>query len=186
MSNTKENAGTGWTSPDAGAPGWNPKATEQLAEYEQASRDRIAGIRADRAEREANADRVTFVEERDVTDPAAHSQATAERVHADPEQARDDAAGPELAGGGDGEQAQAAVIEQVDPAGVAVIEAGSETWDAQAGNVRAAELEGEQMDLQGAGIAQQVAELNPAEQAALAQIMGTIDQQQEHGHDLER
>ncbi|CAE6859066.1 hypothetical protein R69746_07721 [Paraburkholderia aspalathi] len=152
MSDTKENAGMGWTSQDAGAPGWNPKATEQIAEYEQASRDRIAGIRAGRAHREANAARVTFVEERDVTDPAAHSQATGGRV-IDPEQARDEHA--------DGGQAQA-------------------------GNLRAAELEGEQVDLQGASIAQQVAELNPAEQAALAQIMSTIDQQQEHGHDLER
>lgn len=199
----------GWTSPDAGATGWNAKATEQLAGYEQASRDRIAGIRADRAEREANADRATFVEERDVTDPEAHSRAATGRVHADPEQSRDEHAGPELGGGdsqqtqadelaaagdvaaqveieGMSEQAQAEVIEQADPAEVGIIEAGSETWDAQAGNLRAAELEGEQMDLQGASIAQQVAELNPAEQVALVQIMGTIDQQQEHGHDLER
>lgn len=150
MNDTKENAGMGWTSQDAGAPGWNPKATEQIAEYEQASRDRIAGIRAGRAHREANAARVTFVEERDVTDPAAHSQVTGGRV-VDTEQARDEHAALEL-GGGDGGQVQAA----------------------------------EQVDLQGASIAQQVAELNPAEQAALAQIMSTIDQQQEHGHDLER
>ena len=80
--------------------------TEQLAGYEQASRDRIAGIRADRAEREANADRATFVEERDVTDPEAHSRAATGRVHADPEQSRDEHAGPEL-GGGDSQQTQA-------------------------------------------------------------------------------
>lgn len=113
MSDTKEN-GEGWTSQDAGAAGWNAKATEQLAGYEQASRERIAGIRADRAEREAKADSVTFLEERDVTDPHAHSQATGDRVQADPEQARDAHAGPELGGGGANEQAQA---DELDAAG---------------------------------------------------------------------
>lgn len=113
MNDTKENGG-GWASQDAGAPGWNAKATEQLAGYEQASRERIAGIRADRAEREAKADSVTFLEERDVTDPNAHSQATGDRVQADPEQARDAHAGPELGGGGADKQAQA---DELDAAG---------------------------------------------------------------------
>lgn len=113
MNDTKEN-GEGWTSQDAGATGWNAKATEQLAGYEQASRERIAGIRADRAEREAKGDSVAFLEERDVTDPHAHSQATGDRVQADPEQARDAHAGPELGGGGANEQAQA---DELDAAG---------------------------------------------------------------------
>ena len=102
MNDTKEE-NTGWTSQDAGASGWNAKATEQLAEFEQASRERVAGIRASRAEREANADRVTVVEERDVTGTAAPSKAKAGRVQADPEQARDEHAGPELGGGGGSE-----------------------------------------------------------------------------------
>ncbi len=201
MSDTKENTAAGWASQDAGAPGWNAKAAEQLSEYEQASRERVAGIKADRAEREAKAEHVTIIEERDVTDPKAHTQATGGRV-ADPEQARD-AAASELRGSeeqaqaseiaadvviqGMSEETQAAVIGEAGMEEVAVIEAGGKTWEEQAGELRAAELEGDQMDLQAATIAQQVESLNPAEQAALAQIMGAIDnQQQEHGHDLER
>lgn len=103
---TKDESTKGWEAQDAGTPGWNAKATEQLAEYEQASRDRVAGIKAKAAEREAKADRVTFYEERDVTDPAAHAPAPG-RVQADPEQARDEAAGPERSGGDAGrEEAQ--------------------------------------------------------------------------------
>lgn len=161
MNDTKEN--TGWTTPTDTPAGWNPAEAERLAAFEQASRERSAAIRA---QREATAERVEVVEVRDVTDPS-RVYTPLERPERQPLQERE-ASAPELAGG------DAASIED------------KQGWEAQQGEIEAAELDAADIEVEGE--AEQAA-ADPGAgwsqaQSAAAELDASIVHRQQGGHQV--
>lgn len=161
MNDTKENSG--WATPENSPTGWNPDETDRLAAFEQASRERSAAIRA---QREATAERVEVVEVRDVTDPS-RVYTPLERPERQPLQERE-ASAPELAGG------DAASIED------------KQGWEAQQGEIEAAELDAADIEVEGE--AEQAA-ADPGAgwsqaQSAAAELDATIVHRQQGGHQV--
>lgn len=164
MSDTKENSG--WTTPENNPTGWNPDETDRLTAFERGSRERSA---ASRAQREATAERVEVVEVRDVTDPS-RVYTPLERPERQPLQERE-ASAPELAGGGD-----AASIED------------KEGWEAQQGEIEAAELDAADIEVEGEAEQEQAA-TDPGAgwsqaQSAAAELDATIVHRQQGGHQV--
>ncbi|EMX9375257.1 hypothetical protein AAH461_005972 [Pseudomonas aeruginosa] len=164
MNDTKENKeNTGWTTPTDLPAGWNQAEAERLAAFEQASRERSAAIRA---QREATAERVEVVEVRDVTDPS-RVYTPLERPERQPLQERE-ASAPELAGG------DAASIED------------KQGWEAQQGEIEAAELDAADIEVEGE--AEQAA-ADPGAgwsqaQSAAAELDASIVHRQQGGHQV--
>lgn len=161
MNDTKENSG--WATPENSPTGWNPDETDRLAAFEQASRERSAAIRA---QREATAERVEVVEVRDVTDPS-RVYTPLERPERQPLQERE-ASAPELAGG------DAASIED------------KQGWEAQQGEIEAAELDAADIEVEGE--AEQAA-ADPGAgwsqaQSAAAELDASIVHRQQGGHQV--
>jgi len=161
MNDTKENSG--WATPENSPTGWNPDETDRLAAFERGSRERSA---ASRAQREATAERVEVVEVRDVTDPS-RVYTPLERPERQPLQERE-ASAPELAGG------DAASIED------------KQGWEAQQGEIEAAELDAADIEVEGE--AEQAA-ADPGAgwsqaQSAAAELDASIVHRQQGGHQV--